>query len=363
MVSEVFFAQRRATQGGGLLDKIEQLFDVAGFSRLMREGELVALKLNFGERGNTTAIRPEMIKRVVKKVRQTGGEPFLTDSNRLQGARRNAARHLHTAKDHGFSIHTVDAPLVVADGIAGKDFVPVEINGKHSKHVKIASAIHQADSLLVLNHFTGHHLTGFCGVLNNLGLGASSRNEVGLAGSEVTIALNPDQCKKCFRCLAQCPTGALSAEEGLSIDMRRCNACGDCVALCPTSAIAVKGKQQAEEYQEKMVEAFLGAVSNKRDKVGFVSFLLDITPDCDSWNWSDAPVVGDIGIIASRDPVALEQASVDFFLQQAVIPGTRLDGCEKDRLRELAGGIDWEVQLRYAEKLGLGTRDYELFII
>ncbi|HEY9765972.1 MAG TPA: DUF362 domain-containing protein [Chroococcales cyanobacterium] len=363
MFSEVFFAQRRATQGGGLLDKIEQLFDVAGFGKLVDAGDLVGLKLNFGERGNTTNIRPEMIKRVVKKVRQSGGDPFLTDCNRLSGGRRNAFGHLQVAADHGFSIHTVNAPVVIADGLRGRDVIAVEIDQKHFKTVKIASAIHDADALFVLNHFTGHPQTGFCGVLNNLGLGSASRNAVDQAGSELALSILPENCTRCQRCLARCPSGAIS--EDLVIDMRRCTACGDCLPACSAAAIRVQGKSKPSDFQEKMIEAFFGAVKNKSRKVGYMSFLIDITPDSDSWDWSDAPVVGDIGIIASRDPVALEQASIDFFNQQPLIQDTRLSGLleGKDRLRELSGGIDWEVQLRYAEKLGLGTREYELFII
>lgn len=362
MRSDVFFAQRRATQGGGLLDKIGQLFEAAGFSGFINEGDLVAIKTNFGERGNTTAIRPEMVKRIVQKVKKAGGDPFLTDSNSLEGDRLNAPRHLRIAADHGFTLQSVEAPIVIADGLTGNDCVPIAINQKHFNNVPIGSVLHHADSILVVNHFTGHPTTGYCGVINNLATGSSSRHALAQFHSEIAFEVSQDLCKQCGRCQTWCPHGAIN--ESMTIDMRHCKACGDCVAVCHANAIEVQTKTHPEEYQEKMVETFYAATLNKRDRIGYFNFLIDITPDSDSWTWSDAPVVGDIGIIASRDPVALEQASIDFFSMQPIIPGTRLDGCEgRDRLKELSGGIDWEAQLRYAEKLGLGSRDYELFII
>jgi hypothetical protein len=314
MSSEVYFAQRRATQGGGLLDKLEQLCDAAGFASLVGAGELVAVKLAYGEVGNTTLLRPQYLQRVVRKLQQYGGRPFLADTLPAQPSRRaNAIDQLLAASRHGYDAGVVDAPVVVADGLLGRDEALLPAPGQHLGEARIASALAQAEALMSVCHFTGNDLTGFSGALWNMGFGAAS-----LAGKAQILAAG---------------NGESDADGNQAV-------------------------------QERMVETLAALLQTKPKRVGYVNILVDLTPESDNQAFSDAAVVPDIGILASRDPVALDQASVDLFNQTPGIPGTRLaEPTSKDKLRDLHPEVDWELQLRYAESLGLGTRDYELMII
>lgn len=318
MSSEVYFAQRRATQGGGLLEKLEQLCDAAGFGAITGQGGLVAVLATFGEVGNTTFLRPLYAQRVVRKLRQYGGRPFLTDTLPLPPSRRQTGVDLLAgAMQHGFDTCGLDAPLVAADGLRGRDEVVLAAPGKHLGEARVASALAHADSVVSVAHFTGHELTGFGGAILNLGYGGAS-----LAGKAAILG------------------------QGADVDESQ------------------RARAGHRVVQERLVESMGALLEAKARKVAFVNVLVDLVPEWDQQDWSDAAVVADIGVLASRDPVAIDQASVDLFQQAPGIAGTRLgDPAGKDKLRELYPLVAWEAQLAYAEELGLGTRDYELMII
>ena len=320
MSSEVYFAQRRATQGGGLLEKLEQLCDAAGFPAITGQGGLVAVLASFGEVGNTTFLRPQYAQRVVRKLRQYGGRPFLTDTLPLAPSRRqNGVDLVSAAMQHGFDTCGLDAPLIPADGLLGLDEVLLKAPGKHLGDAHVAAALAHAESVVSIAHFTGHELTGFAGAILNLGYGGAS-----LAGKHAILA----------------------AARGADVD---------------ESQRARAGNQAV---QERLVEAMGAVLEAKARKIAFVNVLVDLVPEWDQQDWSDAQVVADIGVLASRDPVAIDQASVDLFQQAPGIAGTRLgDPGSKDKLKELYPLVEWDAQLAYAESLGLGKRDYELMII
>lgn len=314
MSSEVYFAQRRATHGGGLLEKLEQLCDAAGFGALAATG-VVALRVSFGEPGNTTFLRPPYVQRIVRRVRTYGGQPFLADTlSPRSGKRTQAPEHLQAAALHGWTAGGPDgAPLVVADGLFGRDERQLPAGGNHLADARIAAAIADADALLAISHFTGQDQVAFAGALHNLGWGAAS-----MAGK---------------RALAETEAGS-------------------------------EGPDGQRQLLERLVDTAGALQAAKTRRLGFVNILMDLTPGCDNLDWSDAAVVPDIGILASRDPVAIDQASVDLFNQAPGVAGTRLsDPLVRDKLRDLYPAVDWEHTLRYAEQQGLGTRDYELMII
>ncbi len=365
MAADVFFTDLRAKNGLSLLDKVENLFSKAGFDQLIDPKDMVAIKLHFGERGNTAFIRPQFIRRIVNKVNEFGGKPFLTDANTLYvGSRANAIDHLHTAIENGFDYSVAGAPLVIADGLNGKDYVKVKINKKHFKEVKIASAIHHADALLVVSHFKGHEATGFGGAIKNLGMGSGSRSGKQMMHSNVLPKVDENKCIGCAKCTLWCPAKAIKVVgQKAQIDEAKCMGCGECTVTCPSNAIAINWKTDPEEFQEKIVEYAIGAAKGLKNKIGFISFVMNVTPDCDCCGWSDAPIVNDVGILASTDPVAIDQASVDLVNKQKALPNTRLDGYHFD-LDDKFGGvhpmIDWAIQLEYGEEAGLGTRKYNL---
>lgn len=363
MVSDVFFVDMRAKQNNSLLIKLERLIDKVGFD-FINPKDLVAIKLHFGEQGNTAYIRPQFIRRVVNKVKEKGGKPFLTDANTLYvGSRSNAVDHLQTAIENGFPYAVVDAPLVIADGLTGKDYVNVPVNLKHFKEVKIGAAVHHADALIAVSHVKGHEATGFGGCLKNIGMGSGSRSGKQMMHSDLLPKVDPEKCAGCARCQKWCPGNAIQFLENRAvINEEACIGCGECTVTCPIQAIGINWKTEANVIQEKIVEYVYGILQQKQGKAGFINFVMGVTPDCDCCSWSDAPIVGDVGILASRDPVALDQASIDLINSQPALPGTRLDGQleVKDKFRAIHTSVDWNVQLEYGEKIGLGSRKYNL---
>lgn len=364
MASRVYFADLRGDKTG-LLSKIGQLLDAVGVEEGVREGDLCAIKVHFGERGNTSFLRPLFLRPVVHKLKALGARPFLTDTNTLyKGGRSDAVAHLVTALEHGFGYEATGAPMVIADGLRGNAWVEVEIRGEIYQKVLIAEGIHRADSMVVVSHFKGHDLAGFGGALKNLGMGCAPRRGKLSQHSEVAPRLRRRKCRGCGRCVEGCPSGALTLREGkVFMDRGRCIGCGECIALCLYKAIEVHWKTDPGLFQRKMAEYALGAVKGKEGKVFYLNFLLGVTPFCDCYPWSDPPLVGDIGVLASRDPVAIDQASVDLVAAQPPNPlSPHLRGIEagEDKFRKVHKGIDWTVQLEHAERLGLGSRSYQL---
>ena len=367
MSSKVHFTDMRATQKLNLIDKVGKLFSEAGFKEIISPGDLVAVKLHFGEKGNTGFIRPQFIRKIVDEIKKAGGKPFLTDANTLYvGSRSNAVDHLRTAIENGFAYAVVDAPLVIADGLSGKDYVQVPVNLKHCKDVKIGSAVALADVLLAVTHFKGHEATGFGGAIKNVGMGCGSRAGKQVMHSDMLPRVKTEKCKACSRCNQWCPTGAIAVGElkMAVVDPQLCIGCGECTVTCPHGAISVNWRNNMKDaLQEKMAEYASGVVQTKKGKVGYITFLNNITPDCDCFSFSDAPVVKDIGILASRDMVAIDQACADLVNAAPGNANTALaTGLEPggDKFRGVHPDIDWEVQLEHAEKMGLGSRRYEL---
>ncbi|RJQ30995.1 MAG: DUF362 domain-containing protein [Peptococcaceae bacterium] len=366
-MAAVYFTDMRAGQGQSLLDKTGKLLEKAGLREVISPDDLVAIKLHFGERGNTAYVRPQFLRRIVNRVKSLGGKPFLTDANTLYvGSRSNAVDHLQTAAENGFAYAVVDAPLIIADGLNGKDYVTVDVNRKHFKEVKIASASYHADALIAVTHFKGHELTGFGGTLKNIGMGLGCRSGKQMMHSDVLPVIDQDKCQGCAKCGRWCPSGAINMVDKKSvIDEQKCIGCGECTVTCPYRAIAVNWRTEPDIIQEKIVEYVDGVLKNKNGKIIFIAFVTDVSPDCDCYGWSDAPLVKDVGILASRDPVALDQACVDLVNQEQILSNSRLAGQENagDVFRALCPSVDWSRQLAYGEEIGLGKRAYKLLKI
>lgn len=369
MPSKVFFTDMRATPKSNLLDKVGRLFYEAGFNKIIEPGDLVAIKLHFGEKGNTGYIRPQFIRKIVDEVKNAGGKPFLTDANTLyKGSRSNAVEHLQTAVENGFDYSVVNAPLIIADGLNGKDYINVPVDLKHCKEVKIGSAVILADALIAVSHFKGHEAAGFGGAIKNVGMGCGSRAGKQIMHSDMLPRIKTEKCKGCSRCHQWCPTGAIAVGELkiAAVDEKTCIGCGECTVTCPHGAISVNWRNnQKDALQEKMAEYAAGVLKNKKNKSGFITFLNNISPDCDCFSFTDAPIVRDIGILASLDPVAIDQACVDLVNSEKVLPGSKLEGKAEapDKFTALYPGIDWSRQLSHGEEIGLGSRQYQLLKI
>lgn len=343
MPSKVYFTDFKSTYSRNMLQKLEDLFNKASLHKLFNSNDLVACKLHFGERGNTNFIKPVFVKKITEIIKANEGIPFLTDTNSLYvGERSNAISHLNLANFHGFGF----CPIVIADGLRGDDSIEVEVQGKHFRHVKIARGIYYTDTMIAISHFKGHFVTGFGGALKNLGMGCAAK-----AGKlEQHSSLSPrvgKKCNACGVCIKWCPAGALSISKVANIDESKCIGCGVCIGVCPVGAIKIRWDDSSVILQEKMVEHAIGAIKGKR--VGYINFVTDVTPLCDCWPATDPPVVPDIGILASLDPVSIDRAAFD--LVEEASGGT---------FSTLHPKAQPEVQLEYSEKLGLGTQKYKL---
>jgi uncharacterized Fe-S center protein len=363
VAAEVYFVNMRAKHGNSLLQKVEKLFFASGMVDCIAPNDLVALKVHFGEKGNTGYIRPQFVRKIVDKVKEKDAKPFITDGNTLYvGSRANAVDHLQTAIENGWDYSVVNAPLVISDGLTGKDYVNIEINQKYFKDVKIGAAAYHADAILGISHFKGHEAVGFGGAIKNIGMGFGSRSGKQNMHSDVLPKVSIKRCISCKKCSQWCPSDAIFfTETKATINPEKCIGCGECVVTCPTQAIAVNWKTEPDIIQEKIAEYALGVLQNKKGKTAFMNFLMTITPDCDCFSWSDAPIVSDIGILASTDPVAIDQASFDLVNEQLSLSNSRMAGKDIgiDKFKALHG-INGEKQLEYAESIGIGTRKYKL---
>jgi uncharacterized protein len=348
-------------------NKIMRLFDAAGFDEVAEKGDLTAIKIHFGETGNDSYVNPVLVRPIAEKIRALGAKPFLTDTNTLYGgSRANAVDHLQTAAEHGFCQGVAGAPAIIADGLQGQNFREVKIDRKHFQSVMIAGEVASADSMIVVSHFKAHLPAGFGGAIKNLGMGCAPALGKAAQHSAKPI-FNANLCSGCRSCMDNCPNKAVTVEKKISaIDYNLCTGCGKCLRVCPTHALDFNWFVEVPPFMERMTEYALGAIKGKEGRVGFFNFLLNITPDCDCVPWSDAPIVQDIGILASKDPVAIDKAAYDLVNRQMGMNSTLLHKNHepgKDKFLGVWESTLGNIQLDYGEEIGLGNREYRLIEI
>ena len=368
MPGKVYFADVRASAKENLLAKLVRLSERLGLKDVIPPRGLVAVKLHFGEKGNVAYIRPIFIRQVVEQIRSFGASPFLTDSNTLySGSRSDSVSHLTTAVENGFAYSVVNAPIIIADGMRGASFDPVLINQELVKTAYVGKEIAEADALVSVAHFKGHEISGFGGTIKNLGMGCASRRGKLVQHSDLSPKVTRKKCVGCGECVEHCSQSAISLEgEKAKIDPGKCIGCGECILICSKGAISVQWNADMKRFQKKMVEYAFAALQGKKGKSAFFNFLSQISPACDCHGHNDAPIVQDLGVLASLDPVAIEQASVDMVNHQKGLEGSSLSVNKEpggDKFRGLYPQVDWSLQLDYAEKIGMGQRAYELITI
>lgn len=366
MSSDVYFIDLEATSRENLLQKISRMVKEAGLSSQIAKDDLTAVKIHFGEKGNTAYIRPIYTQQIIRDIKTLGGIPFLTDANTLYvGTRSDSVSHFHTAVENGFSYSSMDStPIIIADGLLGKNESRIQIDGKHCDHVFIGSEVIDANALVSIAHFKGHELSGFGGTLKNVGMGCASRRGKLEQHSNVSPKIKRKTCIGCKECANHCPAGAIYLNEKKAyIDQKKCVGCAECIVRCPTESININWNQEVPVFLEKMMEYSLGVLKNKTDKCFFINFITNIAPNCDCLPYSEAPIVNNIGIVASKDPVAIDQASADLVNQAAGLKDSVLTknmAPGEDKFKGLYPYVDWNHQLEYAEQLKLGTREYNL---
>ena len=366
--SKVYFTDMHATDDMNLLDKLEKLIATAGIDAIDFDSKFVAIKMHFGELGNLSFLRPNFARVVVEHVKARGGKPFLTDCNTLYpGSRKNALDHLEAAQLNGFTPQTVGCQVVIADGLRGLDEALVPLtNTKHVHEAKVGRALMDADIVISLTHFKGHEQTGFGGALKNVGMGGGSRAGKMEQHNAGKPTVDPALCRGCRRCGKQCGQDAIlyGADHKARIDHERCVGCGRCIAACNYDAIENINGNSVAELCEKMAEY---AYAILKDRPTFhISIVNQVSPYCDCHGCNDVPIIPDVGMFASFDPVALDMACADACNAAPVLPGSMLDENLKngsnrhDHFADTSPDTDWRLTLDHAEKIGLGTKAYEL---
>ena len=366
MASKVYFSDLRTTDNRSLLEKLDRLLEKAGFDTIDFNNHYAAIKLHFGESGNLAFLRPNWARVVVDRVKKNGGRAFLTDCNTLYvGSRKNAVDHLETAALNGFNLLTTGAPVIIADGLKGDDDVEVPVDGKYVKSAKIGKAVMDADVFIALSHFKGHEATGFGGALKNIGMGCGSRRgkmEMHNQGKPKVIT---DKCIGCHKCTSSCAHSAQVFTDGkCSIDLEKCVGCGRCLPVCPVNAIVPTVDNSNEELNCRMMEYSKAVIQNR--PCFYINIIIDVSPVCDCYGCNDVPIVPNIGMLASFDPVALDQASADKVNSAPVNPGSVLENVhhhEHDHFSAMHPDTNWKQGLEYAESIGIGTREYELITV
>ena len=364
MTNKVYFIDIRSSKSRNIFEKVSSLLDHPEFSEKLQWDNLIPIKLHLGERSGWAYIHPKFVQSLVEKIKSKGGKPFLTDTNSVYiGGRSDAVDHLETAIQNGFSYSVVKAPIIIADGLKGENFSKVQVNLQHYQEVHLASLVTSAKKILCLSHFKGHELTGFGGALKNIGMGLASKAGKLSMHSTVSPYINKG-CVGCGRCVSECPGKAIYLEDNRAwIDPEKCIGCAQCLPACPNKNIKIRWDESVQNVQEKICEHVYGVTKALNISVLFINFLINVTPDCDCCNHSDVPIVPNMGILASTDPVAIDQASVDLINSAEGIKRSALKkGFEKggDKFRGIHAKADWEIQLDYGESIGLGKRKYEL---
>ena len=367
--AKVYFTDFRTTPNVSLTAKLQKLCRRAGIADIPFDGKFTAIKMHFGELGNLAYLRPNYAKAVADLVKELGGKPFLTDCNTLYpGSRKNALDHLYNAEVNGFNSMTTGCYVIIADGLKGTDDIAVPVpNGEYCREAYIGRALYDADVLISLSHFKGHEVAGFGGAIKNIGMGGGSRAGKMQQHNDGKPLVNPSLCRCCRKCAKECGSDAIHFDTGKAVIRQdECKGCGRCIGACAFDAIYTAFDSASEMLGSKMAEYTAAICSGK--PCFHITLIMDISPNCDCHSENDAPILPDIGMLASFDPVALDQACADLCIAADPIRNSQLGDHlaqadwhhHHDPFLDNHPNTSWRETLAHAEKIGLGTREYEL---
>ena len=366
--ADVYFTDLRCSYGHNHYEKLLNLVRKAGIDTIDFDKKYVAIKLHFGEWGNLAYLRPQYARVLCDHIKERGGKPFVTDANTLYaGYRNNAVDHLVCADMNGYNSLVTGVPTIIADGLRGTDerAIPVK-GGKYVKEARIASAIAEADIVISMNHFKGHMVAGFGGALKNIGMGCGSKRGKMEMHSAGTPAVNAKKCIGCGSCVRNCDNEGVRVVDKLAQITDSCVGCGHCLSFCPVGALYCKYDDAPANVSAKIAEYTWAALDGKPNF--HINFVMQVSPECDCNAGHDTPLIPDLGMFASFDPVALDQACVDAANAAPRLSNNVLDdeidkqtsADNTDVFKMVHPDVSWEAGLIRAEELGLGTRAYTL---
>lgn len=331
--------------------KAVELADLAGLANMVRKNGFIGILQHVGERNNTGYIKPHVTKSIAKLILEYQAKPFLTGSSTLyRGRRSNAHDHLMQAYDHGFTPAAIKCPVIMCDGLCGADWIGITVpNAKHCRTAFLGSAVALMDGLVVVTHPTGHIAAGFAAALKNISMGLASRGGKLAMHHGGYPAFAPESCTGCGRCAHWCPENAISINEKAELNADKCIGCGQCLSVCSSDAIDFKWNVSGLRFQEQVVEYCAAVKSQLDNRILCLNIIQRFQKGCDCLGTPQKALCPDIGIVASRDPVAIDMATADLLKRST----------GKDIVLK-AGERDYRRMLTYAEKLGVGSREYEL---
>jgi len=357
MASKVYFIKTSLKDGQKKIsEKARKLFKAGRFAKCFKENDFTAVKVHVGEDGNNTYIKAPCIKGLVDELLALKTKPFLTDTTTLYtGKRHNAVDHSTLAAEHGFCSDKLGIPFIVPDGLFGTAETTVKINGEINKEVFIASDIVRSQSILSVAHVTGHCATCLGATLKTLGMGCASKKGKMKQHAAITLSITKN-CTLCGLCYRHCPADAITlGKVKAHIDQDKCIGCAECLTVCRFDAVKCNWGEETEILQKSLAEYALAVLKGKENRAAFFNYILSVTKDCDCFDEANMPkIVDDIGIIASTDPVAVDKAALDLVETKASKKLPKL--LKNDNLNP-------HHQLKHAQRIGLGSTDYELIEI
>lgn len=386
-MAKVFFMDDRSVSiQSSLVAKLLTLFDAAGFNDLIEPGDVVAIKLHMGEYNNTAYLRPVYARALVEKVKSLGADPMVVDTTTLPyfpySSRATALDYLNTVARNGYTNAAMGCPIVIADGYIGTDDMKIDLpEGFILKEQYIATGIGLADVMIAMSHFKGHPMGTYGGAIKNIGVGcASKRGKHNLhLGGHPKYGLNNqafhpqrcthEECPEIEMCKNLCPFHAIvHTKDEILFHRDKCTGCLACLGVLGMCGVSFLPDDFFDVTAAAIADSALAAVKAVgADKCGFINMALDISPWCDCVNFSDRPIVPNLGIFASSDPVAVDSACIEMAKQSAGMPGSlAMDkGAMEPGIPKFSAcgsfmGVSENIQPNVGQKIGLGKREFEL---
>jgi uncharacterized Fe-S center protein len=356
--SPVYFADVRVKQldaDHSLPAKLTRVLDAANLKSMVK-GKKVAIKMHLGGNVGFTTIHPVFVRKLVETIKKAGAKSVFVADGSAKGAELR-----------GYTRKSVGARIVGLFSFP-RTTRKVPMGFRTFDTAEISNTILNADVLIVLSHVKGHGACGFGGAGKNIAMGCTpGRTRSKMHALEGGITWHAENCTHCNKCIQECPNKAnkFNDKGNYEIFYHNCTFCRHCVLTCPNKALTTEGSTFAD-FQKGMALVVKHVVEKFRPNIFFISLLTNIHIFCDCWGFSSASLVPDIGLLASRDIVAIERATLDMIKEENYIPAGLPEGKtlgNGNHLFEKIHGKDPYVMGQFMSEMGLGVNNYKIINI